>query len=350
MTSRRQLKGHYRGTVDCIIADKSSTRTMKSSARPALSSQPRNRDAIARSLPPVNLDRTTRATTPTRYPTPLRTFGILSTALGPASKYQQPRTSSTASCDYPSVQFPILRYPVTAQLKLTAPATYKSSYAIHGLVPTPITSQCVPLMHPRIRPAASTIRRLRTFDVAEDLRCPKPLCNATCSAQFNCPQIFQTFVPGANDRPFATQQCTRRSITPITTLIPDLVSSTPSFVAHTPAVSILMLRYLQNSSKPSINSVTPEKSADAPETPAATRSKFLHVRTTTAVHKGKGNQPPCRRQRLSLYRISTVPSFLVLRFPTLLQFPQSPDTATSDTLVTDPVLPAHRFVSNAHAA
>ena len=80
------------------------------------------------------------------------------------------------------------------------------------------------------------------FDVAEDLHCLKPRFNATRSAQFNHPQIFHTLVPGANDRPFATEPCTRRSTTSITTLTPYLVSSARSVDARTSPVRVPTLR------------------------------------------------------------------------------------------------------------
>ena len=79
-----------------------------------------------------------------RNPTRIRTPKMLSTALGPASNYQQPRTSSAASLDYPSVQLPILRHPVTAELKPTAPASYTSFSTIQSLDLTPITGHVVP--------------------------------------------------------------------------------------------------------------------------------------------------------------------------------------------------------------
>ena len=134
--------------------------------------QPRNHDAIARRLPPVNPDRTTRTTTPPRYPGRMRTPRILSTAVCPSSNYQQPRTSPADSSDYPSVQFPILRYPVIAELNPTAPASYTSSSAIQGFDPTQIPGHFVPQRHPRIRPAASATRPHRTSDVAADFAGP----------------------------------------------------------------------------------------------------------------------------------------------------------------------------------
>ena len=151
---------------------------------------------------PAPKSRRHRSTSPTGQPGPyyshhdsdsISTPRILNTALRPPCNYQQPRTSSAASREYHSVQFPILRHPVTTELKPTAPKSYTSSSAIHGLAPTPSTGHCVPRRHPRIRPAASITRHRRTFDVAwtsptpatSHLRCPNLHFNAARSAQFN---------------------------------------------------------------------------------------------------------------------------------------------------------------------